>query len=657
MRILLSLPLLLWIIFPAWGQNASGDEVLIRFKDKRKTTVTRSAFEYVYQKNNGGYDSARTHKPEQYREYLELYATFKRKVIQAREMGLDTTRAFRGELSTYLKQLAQPYLVKKEAMDALIREAYDHWRQAVSVSHILVRVPEEPTPADTLRAYQRALQLRDSLRSGVDFAVLAERHSEDPSAKDNRGFLGFFSAFDFVYPFEKAAYDTPVGQISQPVRTQYGYHLIKVHERIAAPGNREASHILIRYGANYGAKDSTEARKRAQELYDRVKKGEDFAALAKEHSDDPNSKAKGGDLGPRYLPVPYMQEMKYRMKNGEVSKPFQSAFGYHIMKVKVEDENKTFEDLQKVMRNRVTRDKRASIAEEELIAQLKSQYKYELLQGNAQKMIDNAGEAYKGGDYTGAELPKTVRELPLIRFADRSFTVADYLAELPRIRRRSATPAPDAKTLMNEDLETYSRARLLEHEEGQLEQKYPEFRHLKQEYHDGILLFTLTEKMVWRKAVEDSTGLRKFYDKNKSKYTAPERVVVIEYRSSVQESMQRLDSLMKSGVAPAVVDSVLSQELFMVRRSSQVLPKDHKRAAALYQLKEGERTPLAEENKSYVIYQVDRFRAAGIKDFEEARSEAITDYQAELEKRWIEDLAKKYKYTLDEKVFARLFRQ
>jgi len=224
--------------------------------DFDKEDVTKAEFERVYQKNNGGYAQAKNHTTEQFQEYLDLYINFKRKVFEAEDNGLDTTRAFKQEFETYRRQLAQPYLPAKEVEDKLVKEAYERSLYTVKASHLLVNVSETATPADTLAAYNRIMSYRDSIVSGEkDFAYMAEKYSEDPSAKENKGNLGYFSAFSMVYPFETAAYSTNVGEVSMPARTRYGYHLIYVADKLKSGGTKRASHIIIRVGERFSAND------------------------------------------------------------------------------------------------------------------------------------------------------------------------------------------------------------------------------------------------------------------------------------------------------------------------------------------------------------------------------------------------------------------
>ena len=277
------------------AQKNGDSPVLLSFEQEQ---VDLAEFQRVYQKNNGGAEGVKDHTQTQYQEYLDLYIHFKRKVFEAEAKGIHETPAFKQEFETYKKQLVEPYMSASEVEEQLIQEAYDRSKYLVSASHILLSLDKNALPNDTLKAYQKALQIRDSVLSGdKTFSQLAKTHSQDPSVKNNEGKLGFFGVFDMVYPFESAAYRTPVGEVSTPIRTVFGYHLVKVNDKIPNSGEKRASHIIIRVGDRYSAKDTAQAIEKINELYDKLAEGADFSQLAKQFSDDPGTSPKGGDLG------------------------------------------------------------------------------------------------------------------------------------------------------------------------------------------------------------------------------------------------------------------------------------------------------------------------------------------------------------------------
>lgn len=635
------------------AQSKGGTQVLIKFDNGQ--TVTKDEFEYVYQKNNGGYTAAGKHDPKLYRDYLDLYTKFKRKVMDAQSKGMDTTRAFKEELNGYIKQLAQPYLIEKEVLNGLIDEAHQRSHQAIKVSHILIGLPQNPTPADTLAKYNEAMKLRQQLVGGADFATLARAHSADPSAKTNGGYLSWFTVFDFIYPFENAAYSTPVGGISMPVRTEYGYHLIKVLEKKNTNGLRTASHILVRWGKIYTAKDSLAALARVQEAYQKLRTGAKWEDIVKEYSDDPNSKTRNGDLGDRYIGVQVLQDKKFELQPGTISQPFSSEYGFHILKVDEPATPTTLETTRAEFKSRVTRDKRSEIAESELVTRLKKQYAYQANAATLKLLKDTVGTAYLQRTYTGENIPAALRKKLVMSFKGGQATVDDLIANIQKNRRRDVSRLTIEQAL-NQEVDELAKQQLLAFEEKQLGNKYPEFRHLTREYRDGILLFSLTEDKVWRKAVEDSAGLSKFYELNKTKYQAGARARMVEYRSPDSLSLYELRSYLQETGNTDSAKAWIERKGHQIRPTDMIFEYSSANGAAFQEKPVGYTNEPEKEGNQWTMFYLKENLGPGIKSLDEARSETITDYQTYLENQWNQELATRYPAKVNEKVFQALFK-
>lgn len=627
-------------------------------------TVTQAEFERVYAKNNGGPEAAAAHTPEQLREYLDLYVNFKRKVFEAEALGLHETQAFKQEFAGYKKQLAQPYLSAREVEDKLIDEAYERSQYKVKASHLLIGIGENAQPEDTLKAYQRILGYRDSvLTGGKDFGDMAAKYSEDPSAKGAegnpgaRGNLGYFSVFDMVYPFESAAFSTAVGEISMPIRTRFGYHLVKVDDKVKSEGKKRVSHILIRVGDRYSAKTDEQAETKVKELYQKLKDGADFGELASQYSDDPGSARRGGDLGNGPL-IPDMENIKLGMEEGDVSEPFQTRFGWHIMKVTEVERLQSLEDARPTLKQRITRDSRSKLGKTVLIQRIKDEYGFEMQEESLQAFAASLNANFPRGnwkpDTSQAEVyAKTLFSLGKAEGYSRS--IDDLIAYYQRTRARRPRMSPEEAA--RDIAKAYMEEQLMEYEESQLPQKYPEFRYLLQEYRDGILLFTLMEQKVWKKAVEDTTGLREYYDTHLDDFKANATVDVREYRTADQQIANQVDSLLKAGATDTYIDSVINKESSLTLRViSQTFEKGKDEIdEALFSAPIGQQSAIEEKAGFYHIRVVEAQRPAGIKPFDKARSAAITQYQDHLEKTWLAELAEKYPVSIDETVFNDLF--
>ncbi|MFK7972105.1 MAG: peptidylprolyl isomerase [Bacteroidia bacterium] len=637
--------------------------------DNSTDVVTKAEFERVYAKNNGGPKVAATHFPKEYKEYLDLYINFKRKVYAAEAQGLDTTRAFKSEFEVYRGQLAEPYLRAKEVEEKLVEEAIKRSQYAVKASHLLVKVLETAAPADTLAAYNKIMLYRDSVANGkIGFAELAERVSEDPSAKQNRGNLGYFTAFDMVYEFEEAAFTTPVGSISQPIRTQYGYHLINVDDKIETGGAKRAAHIMVRIGDRYSAKDSTQAIARINELYAKLKSGDDFAKLAQQYSDDPSSAGSGGDLGNKLL-IPAMEEVKIKLRTGDFSRPFKTPYGWHILKVTESERDKAYEERLAEVRNRVSRDTRSQLSRDAMLERIKSEYNFMMNEANVNAFKEILNADFPRGTWkpkaddaslltqtlftlNNSAKPKS-KDTPLLSISLNDLAL--YYRQ-KRLRFNGLNPFQAADQAITQ----FVNEELIAYEETRLPEKYPEYRHLLREYRDGILLFSLMEEKVWRRAVEDTTGLEAFYSDNKRTFFENRSIDAVVYRSSSLTTLTKVQSMLAQGMSDSAIDSVLNTNSALsltIRERSFEDGKDDIDPKLFSELSGYVAQPAAIEGGSYRIIKVTGTRPAGVKPFERARPEAITKYQDYLEQEWLKDLGYRYPVQISDEVFDGLFKK
>lgn len=619
-----------------------------------KQTVTQAEFERVYQKNNGGYEKAKTHTPAQYREYMDLYTNFKRKVFEAEAMGLDKQPAFVQEYEQYRKQLAQPYLTAKEVEDRLIQEAYDRSKAVVNADHLLISIAEGASPADTLEAYKKIMAYRDSVvTGGKAFGYMAEKYSTDPSAKTNKGNLGYFTAFDMVYPFESAAYNTAVGGVSMPVRTQFGYHLVKVNDRKPFDGKKRVAHIIVRVGDRYSAKDTAQARKRIFEIHEQLKQGADFVELAKQFSDDAGTATKGGDLGFGRL-IPEMENAKAVLGEGGFTEPFMTSFGWHIMKVTEVEKIKSFEESKSQLKQKISRDSRSQISREVLIERVKKAGGYKSNDAVLTSFAAKLPADFARGNWkpdSGAKYPEV-----LFTIGDTTRTLQHFVTYLqakhPRFPNMTAQEAAKAA------FKQYADEEVVHFEEARLPETNPDYRFLLKEYHDGILLFTLMEKMVWKKAVEDTAGLHKFYDANRDQFKADETVDVREYRTTKREVADQVLAMLNEGKTDAEIDSVVNKTSSIALTRTRVFHERGKSNAdaTLFDKKVGYISGIIEDKNMFRIQVIEQKLPAGVKVFDMAKSECITKYQDYLEKQWLAELAKKYPVKINEKVFLNLYK-
>lgn len=529
------------------------------------------------------------------KEYFDLYTNLKLKVLAAENQGRDTTEAFREEMNTYRKQLAQSYLTDKALVESMVNEAYGRMQEEVNAAHILISVAEDASPADTLAAYQTITDLRKQALAGVDFATLARSRSQDATTAQNGGNLGYINAFGVVYPLETAAYTTPIGSISQPVRTRFGYHLIKVNSRRAGRGRVRVAHILVRISPSADETGQQAAQQRIETAYARLQKGESFEIVCQSVSDDATSKNSGGVL-PMFEPgrwIPAFEDAAFALnKPDDYSKPVRTNYGWHIIKLLEKKGLESYATLAPSLRQRVTTDSRADILRQATLQRLRRDYPV----GEDKSVLDNAltkaDSSLLGGKWQYTEpLDPTLQNKPIVTIANQPYTVNQFYAYVRQRQQPRRNPAMASTTgttnlpansavtsspsvAMHRLFDRFVGDQLLATEEANLDRKYPEFRALLAEIHDGVLLSQAMEENVWERSLTDSTGQQQYYEQHKASYVFPERAVATLV-------VAQSDSLLKQAT-----DAFRSKPPYQLRRSSAPLAFEKNQTALTPSLRE-----------------------------------------------------------------------
>lgn len=607
-----------------------------------KREIRKSEFEAVYHKNN------RTPQSDEkaLNEYLDLYINFRLKVAEAEEMGIDTTEAFRSELKGYRSQLAQPYLTDNEVSEKLIREAYDRSQFDIKASHILIKADENALPKDTLAAYNKALKIRERILKGEDFEKIARELSDDPSAKDNGGNLGYFTALQMVYPFENAAYNTKVGEVSMPVRTRFGYHILKVFDKRDARGQILTAHIMASTRGMQTAADSLAAKQKLEEIQLKIKQGVDFAELAKQFSDDPGSASKGGQL-PWFSTgkmVPEFEEAAFSLKNnGDVSEIIQTKFGFHIIKRLDYKPLPSFDEMKAELKQKITKDSRSQKSRESFIARIKKEYNFKENLKNRDEFIKVMDSTFFKGEWKAEKAAKLNKEL--FSIGNKKYSQTDFAKFIES--QQSAQAPTDYKLLIEKLYKNFTEKAIIDYEDEQLENKYTDFRNLMNEYRDGILLFELTDKKVWSKAVKDTAGLEAFYNANKNNYMWGERIEADIFYCKDEAIANKTRKLVEKGKKKGYnTDEIQKQinadsQLNLKIVSGKFSKGDNKIIDSLDANLGISKNQFVDNQVVFV--NIKRKIAPEPKSLKEARGIVIADYQNHLEKEWLKELKNKYK--------------
>ena len=614
------------------------DEVLMTINGE---PITKSEFEYIYNKNNS--DNAIDKKTLD--EYVELFVNFKLKVAEAKAQGLDTTKTFKRELNGYRKQLAKPYLTDAELEDALFREAYSHFSEDCEVSHILIKTEGD----DTLASYNKALEVIARLNAGEEFGKVADETSADQSVARNHGYLGWFTALQLVWPFEKAMYDLPLNQISTPIKSDYGYHVIKVHNRRPAWGQVNARHIMKVCSESMTPDMQNKKYQEMVEIKKRLDAGEDFATLAKEVSDDKASAQKGGDLG--WFGIGRMvrefEVATYALNAGETSEIIKTRFGYHIINLKerrgVEPFEKKKADIQRMMQY----DSRSTAAKTSFINKLKKEYNFQI---NNNEVIKAKVLAVQYADNDSLLKIKAVEhDGALITFADQQITTSELVSYYVMTKAMG--------TDMDTKIDQIAEMKLMQYEDSQLENKYTDFANLMKEYHDGILLFEVSNHEVWEKAIKDKKGLEKYFKQNRKNYTWSEPryrgfVVKCKDEATAKRLNKEIKRMNPDSVVNYVRTKVNNDSITFATIERGLWKQGENSHVDLTQFKQTNTQVEVNEKLPIVITIGKKLKKP--ETYIDVRGTITADYQNHLEKLWIENLRNKYTVEINQEVLNTL---
>jgi peptidyl-prolyl cis-trans isomerase SurA len=618
-----------------WGAAAQTAPVLFTVKDK---PVTSEEFVRLYRKNHtqpADYTEAKV------TEYIGLLINFKLKVAEAQALGVDTTNKFQREFKQYREELKRPYRNEPDLLDQLSREAYERLQYEVKAAHLLINVKPDAPPADTLAAFEKIAALRKRALAGEDFGKLARENSQDPSARQNDGNLGFFTALQMVYPFEQRAYLTEPGQVSEIVRTRFGYHIIKVFEKQRSPGEVEVSHILLRKG---GSPDAT-VRNRALEAFDQLRGGRPWDEVCKEFSEDANTRDSGGKLRPfgvgALASVPEFESRAFSLQDpGQLSDPFESGIGWHIIRLERKIPVPPYNELEPSLKKRISRDERFSTAQRAMRDRQRLHYGFTENQENKSRFLALADSALVKGKwaYTG---PADFRTAPLFSLNTGTFSVGQAI---DFVRRNQAPSGLSPAACLENHYTSFVSETIEEAEEKDLLAKNPDFGFLLTEYREGMMLFEIMEREVWKKASDDSVGQARYFAGHASQYQAGERV---EARLLVASDAGVIDDLHQKIMRG---DTLRQSDLKKLRQviGPRIFEKGENKAI--------DRTPWVvgtqqtQVDNSYYLVEILKLIPPGGQSFSEARARVISDYQNELEARWLDQLKNKYPVKVNKKV-------
>lgn len=623
-------------------------EVLFTIDDKPYYT---DEFERVYKKN---LDLVKDESQKDLNQYLELFVGYKLKVNKANKLGLQNNDKYKNELKSYRTQLSKNYTSDSKVTAELVHEGYERMKKEIKASHILILADENASAEDTLKAYNKIMDIRKRVLAGEDFEKLAQALSEDPSAKENKGDLGYFTSFRMVYAFENAAYNTPKGQISKPVRTRFGYHLIKVNDVRDNRGEISVSHIMIMNPKE--GEDPAKPENTIRDIYKKIQQGESFEELAKQFSEDKSSSTKGGLLNKfssGQLSSELFENTAFSLsKENPISQPLHSEYGWHIIKFNERFPLKTLEESKKDLETKIARDDRSRIITNTLTEKLRKKYtikRDDKVYASVAKMVTN--DFYEGKwDYSQ---DVKAASLTLVTIDKKQITGTTFLDYVKSQQKVGVSLKPINKLVdllyskfVDEQLNTYYN--------DNLETEFPDFSNVMDEYRDGLLLFDLMEKEIWERSKTDTLGLKSFYETQKDKHKWKTRLDILIASSTNNEMIKKAHAMLKKGKSvQEIKDKLNTKDVINIMFTQSVLEEGDANIPAGTKLETG-LSDVTQKGQYYYVTKVNKVIPATVKTFDECKGKMVNDYQQYLEQNWVSELRKEFNVKIDSAVFERL---
>ncbi|EAZ96161.1 possible peptidyl-prolyl cis-trans isomerase [Flavobacteria bacterium BAL38] len=609
-------------------------------------------FVRVYNKN---LDLVKDDSQKDLDKYLDLFLGYKLKVEKANKIGLQNGLNYQNELKSYRNQLSKNYVNDSKVTNELVKEAYDRMQQEVRASHILVLVDEGALPQDTLKAYNKVIEIKRRLDAGEDFITVAQQTSEDPSVKENNGDLGYFSAFRMVYPFENAAYNTKVGQVSKPFRTRFGYHIVKVLDKRVNRGEVTVAHIMI--VKQNDAAQNEKAKTTIDDIYKKIQQGEAFESLAQQFSEDKSSAPKGGVLqrfGSGQLSSEEFENVAFELKEkDQISVPFQSQFGWHIVKLIEKHPVRSFDEMKFELEEKIRKDERSLLITNSLAKKLRDKYTITKDAKIIAKIKAAVNDDFYSQTWVVPEKSKELNGDVLVINKDKKINAKLFLDFIAAKQKSNIKTKPIVR-LVDELFEKFTEEQLIAYYNENLENEFPEFKNVMDEYRDGLLLFDLMEKEIWNRAKNDTIGLHNYFANNIKNYQWKKRYSADILSSTDKKIVEKAQKFLKKGKSLEYIREQLNKDgKVNIMSKSGMYEEDYDVLSQFENLSKGVTSIVSKDQYFFVVNITDE-KPAGAKELSECKGKAISDYQQYLENNWVDELKSEFNIQVNQDVFAKV---
>ena len=459
--------------------------------------VFNKNIELIDEKNQKDFDS-----------YLNLLVNYKIKLAEAYELGYHEDPKYKSELNKYTKQLQNTYLTDKETEERYLLEAYDRTKLEVNVSHILIRI--ESDNIDTIQVYNKLNSLRNSFGNSTTDEFKKKYNQDNLMIVED---LGYFSVFKMIYDFENVAYNTPVGEVSEPFRTQFGFHILKVNDKRNSLGEVTVGHIMT-------YKSKTDAQERINNIYDSIQSGKSFEYLAKKYSEDKNSSFKGGRLNPfssgQINSIPFENAAFNLDTDNNISEPVETKYGWHIIKLYNKENVKDFDQIKFELLNKLKKSSRFNKITDSFYSFLLKRYNLSYENENLDYFISIIDQSYLQGNWS---IPEEIDdEKILVKINNKILKYIDFATFLEDNQKKYNIIS--SKDLVYDLYKRFIDYNALEFYKNNLENENPEYKFVINEYREGLLLFNLMQEKIWTLKDSDTINLREFYNENINKYVS-----------------------------------------------------------------------------------------------------------------------------------------
>jgi peptidyl-prolyl cis-trans isomerase SurA len=618
------------LILCGYSSVIAQQDVLFSINNK---PILSKEFKRVYNKN---LDLVEDNSQKNIDNYLELFVNYKLKLEDAYDKGLDNKQSYKNELEGYKKQLTQKYIDDNKVTDQLVFEAYERLKIEINANHVLVKLDENASEEEEVRALEEINKIRLSvIKDGFD-AFQKENHNGKTIFAEN---LGYFTAFKMVYNFETAAYNTKTGDVSEPFRTRFGYHIVVVKDIRKNRGDVTVAHIML----------ELDKEDLINQLYKRLEQNEDFQALAKQYSVDKSSSNKGGML-PEFsggqLSSSFFEDQAFGLKEiGSYTKPFKTKFGWHIVKLYFKKDLPEFSTYKLDLEQKVKRDSRSKVLNNKRVENLLVKYNVTYNQPLLKDFEEGLNNSIFKGLWTIPDSLNT--DKPFLVINKQTLVYKDFANYLHKIQRR-IQPKRSFNQLLEKVYKDFVDTNVLRYQENHLEDENEEYAQILNEYKEGLLLFELMGNQIWNSSENDSLALKEYYNLNKINYKFPKRVEATIASSANKKQAKKVYKLLKSGKTKEEIEKLLNTDNKVnVTFNSGNYEFDNPALPSKLKIEKGI-SKVQKNNKSYVVVVVNSILPETQKSYYEARGNVMSDFQDQKEIKWILELKAKYPVVINQ---------